>query len=251
MLILPSENVTSIRMSGGGDVVINHLFGRRIETLVQEGFVDALIVDSEDGFSQLGDMRKFLSEELGLPERNLIKHVMDGFPEDFDLNISSLADWNRRNTDVTLVAIPSKRSDSKLKGIVMAPYEGSKCYKQFAFPEYSRPYRDFFYNVSYEAISYVFNKWGAKNIGLTHLARMRIHEDVTTCQIEAICHFCDDHTGIESFTFTDIFDGNVPIKIAKEFNGKNDRGQHRAIATELHSKLGCEFITINFPRAVC
>lgn len=248
MLILPSENVTSIRMKCGDDVAINHLFRHRIETLVQEGFVDALVVDSEEGFSQLGDMRKFLSEELGLPERNLIKHVMDGFPEDFELNISSLADWNRRNTDVTLVAIPSRRSSSKLKGIVISPYEGSKCYRPFAFPEHSRPYRDFFYNVSYEAISYVFNKWGARNIGLTHLARMRIHEDVTTCQIEAICHFCDDHPGIESFAFTDIFDGNVPIKIANELNDKKDRGQHRAIFTEIDSIIGCDFITLKILR---
>lgn len=245
-MILTSENVTSIRMLTGDDIVINYFYNYRIETLVEQGLIDTIVVDSEDGFSQLGEMREFLSKELGLPKRNLIKHVMDGFPEDFEFNISSLADWNRRNPDITLLAIPSQRPDSRLKGIMISPYEGSECYKKFANPEYSKPYRDFFYNVSYEAISYVFNIWGAKKIGLTHLARMRIHPDVTACQIEALCHFCDTCRGIESFSFTDIFDRNTPITIAKNFNRIKERGAHREVRTEIETKIGCEFIKINF-----
>jgi hypothetical protein len=75
---------------------------------------------------------------------------------------------------------------------------------------------------------------------------MRTHLDVTTCQIEATCHFCDEHKGIESFTFTDIFDPNKPIEIAKTFNALKDRGAHRHIRLEKEIKFGCDFIRIKW-----
>ena len=245
-MILNKENVTSIRTRLGEDVVINYLQNCSINTLVEEGLIDTIIVDSEDGFSHLGMMRSFLSAELGLPERNIVKFVMDGFSNELEYNISSLADWNRSNPDITLIAIPAKRDDSRLRGIIISPYEGSHSYEKYATPKYGKPYRDYFYNVTYEAIAYAKNTWGAKKIGLMHLARMRTHLDITTCQIEAICHFCDEHKGIESFTFTDIAELNKPIEIAKNYNALKDRGTHRDIHLENEMKYGCDFIRIKW-----
>ena len=245
-MILNKENVTSIRTRLGEDVVINYLQNCSIKTLVEEGLIDTIIVDSEDGFSHLGMMRSFLSAELGLLDRNVVKWFLGGCSDELQLNISSLADWNRSNPDITLIAIPAMIEDSRLRGIIISPYEGSHSYAQYATPEYGKPYRDYFYNVTYEAIAHAKNAWGAKNIGLMHMARMRTHLDVTTCQIEAICHFCDEHKGIESFTFTDIFDPNQPVEIAKTFNALKDRGAHRHIRLEKEMKFGCEFIRIEW-----
>lgn len=245
-MILKKEDVTSIRTHLGEDVVINYLRDCGINTLVDEGLIDVIIVDSEDGLSHLGGMRVFLSEELGIPDRNLVKRVMDGLPDVLEPNIASLADWNRSNPNVILIALPAKRAISRLRGIIISPYEGSCSYEKYATPEYGKPYRDFFYNVTYEAIAYAKNTWGAKNIGLMHMARMRVHLDVTTCQIEAICHFCDENKGLESITFIDIFDSNRPIEIANTFKGLKDRGSHRNIHLEKETKFGCDFIQIKW-----
>jgi hypothetical protein len=173
-LILEPEKVGVLRSALGEDVIINHSIGFRIETLAQEGLVDAVIVDTEDGFSQLGGMRQFLAADLGLQERNLAKWALDGFPEYLERNIASLADWNRsREPEVTLVAIPSERRDGHLKGIILSPYDGSECYKQFSAPTCRRTNRDFMYNVTYEAIQYTYTTWHARRIGITHLSRSK------------------------------------------------------------------------------
>jgi hypothetical protein len=224
-----------------------------METLAPSGLIDAIIVDTEDGFSQLGGMRRYVAADLGLQERNLVKWVLDGFPEKLERNIASLADWNRsRDPEVTLVAIPSERRDGHLKGIILSPYEGSECYKQFSAPDYWLTYRDFMYNVTYEAISYVYWAWNARRIGLTHLSRSKYgghHRwDVTTCQVEAIAHFCGEHKGIESFTFVDDIEGNSPLAIMQDFNASPDIGVHRTIQTkELHF-WGINFIDLEWSR---
>lgn len=121
-LILEAESVGVLQTRLGEDIIINHPVGYRPQTLAERGLIDCVIVDTEDGFSQLGMMRHFLSEDLGLTERNLVKYVLDGFPDTLERNISSLADWNRfQNPEVTLVAIPSERQDSHSKGLILAP----------------------------------------------------------------------------------------------------------------------------------
>ena len=112
--------------------------------LARAGRVDSFIVATEEGFSPLGGGLAFFSEDLGISGRE-IKH---------------LADWNRfQNPKVSLVALRSRRAGSLLRGLVLAASESSESYKQFAVPRYGRPYRDFYYNVTYEAIAYVCGQW--------------------------------------------------------------------------------------------
>lgn len=251
--LLRPECVGVLRTRLGEAVIINHSVGYRIETIVRGDLVDAIIVDTEDGFSQLGGMRQFLAANLGLQERNLVKWVLDGFPEKLERNIASLADWNRsREPEVTLVAIPSERQDGLLKGIILSPFDGSECYKRFSAPDYWLTHRDFMYNVTYEAISYAYRAWNARRIGLTHLSRSKYgghhRRDVTTCQVEAIAHFCGDHQGIESFAFIDDIEGNSPLAIVQEFNALGDIGVHRPIQTKELEFWGINFIDLEWPR---
>lgn len=80
----------------------------------------------------------------------------------------------------------------------------ARCYQKFAVPIHGRPYRDFYYNVTYEAIAFVCGKWGAKKLGISHLsASGHYHQDIATCHAEALAHFCDENPDIapESFIF--------------------------------------------------
>lgn len=252
--ILSKVRTRSLQCAQGHAVDIHHYTGSLVPLLAKHRLIDCVIVESEDGFSQLGMMRSFVSSDLGLTERDLVKHVFDGFPDDFEKNISSLADWNRfRNPNVTLVAIPSERDNSFLKGLILVPHDSSACYKQFAGWNYGtpRPYRDFFYNITYEAISHAYHKWGCKNILVTHFSsrkcRSIYHPDLTTCQLEAMVHFCKDHPNIKSFTFLDDDQGNQPLKIVEEFNELDDTGAHRKITKEITKIFDVDFINITLP----
>ncbi len=251
--LLPPEHIGVLRSRLGEDIVINHSIGYRIETLVDRDLVDVVIADTEDGFSQLGQMRQFLAADLGLDEMNVAKWALDGFPEKLERNISSLADWNRsRSPEVTLVAIPSENRDGHLKGLLLSPYDGSECYKHFSGPDYCLTHRDFMYNVTYEAISIAYRAWGAKRIGLTHLSRSKYQgmyrRDVTTCQVEAIAHFCGEHQGIESFTFIDDIEGNSPLAIVQDFNTPRDIGVHRPIQVKELVFWGLTFVDLNWAK---
>lgn len=250
-LILDADSVGVLLTLAGERIVINHPLGYRLETLAERGLVDAVIVDAEDGFSQLGGMRHFLSRDLGLVERNLVKYVLDGFPDELERNISSFADWNRARTpEVTLVAIPSERQGSHLRGLILAPYDGSECYKQFSVPTNWRTHRDFMYNVTYEAIAYAYTHWGARRIGITHFSRGKYggeyRRDLTTCQVEAMAHFCADHEGVESFTFLDDTKGNQPLEIVEEFNADRNLGEHRRIFTKSTHFWGIDFVDLEW-----
>lgn len=250
-LIFDAKRVGVLKSRLGERIIIKNPIEYRVQTLAERGAIDAVIVDTEDGFSQLGTMRRFLSEDLGLTERNLVQYVMDGFPDALERNISSLADWNRSRTpEVTLVAIPSQRQGGYLKGLILSPYDGSECYKPFANPGYGRPHRDFMYNVTYEAISHAYRNWGARHIGITHFSRGtnagRYHRDVTTCQVEAMVHFCSAHKGIESFTFLDDHEGNPLFQLVNGFNDMQDVGVHRPIRTKVVNFWGIDFIDLDW-----
>jgi hypothetical protein len=250
-LILQKENVGLFRSKLDEDIVINHIVGYRASTLAEHGLIDCIIVDAEDGFSQLGKMREFVSLDLGVERRDLVQHAFDGFPSRLERNIASLADWVRyREPEVTLVAIPSAIRDSCLKGIILSPHDGSRAYLRFAQGEYAKPHRDFIYNVTYESIAYAHLVWGAKNIGLTHFSRNKFknhyHQDLTTCQAEAIVHFCNEYRGIESITFFDDSEGNMPLKAIDEMSNNEVRSVHRPIHKETLSFWGMDFVDINW-----
>ncbi len=244
----------------GENIVINHVTEsvgysgpRSVKNLAELGLFDAIIVESEDGFSQLGQMRRFVSADLGLEERNLVRWALDGMSDKLERNISSLADWNRaRETEVTLVAIPSARAGSCLKGIILCPYDGSDCYLQYANGCYGKPYRDFIYNVTYEAIAHAYKTFGARRIAVTHFARYKYQHkyqrDLTTCQVEAMVHFCNLHRDMHSFTFLDEHPGNQPLQIVQEFNAMTDVGIHRGINTRRVIFAGISFVDLDWKK---
>ena len=236
----------------GSDLLIRHVIGYdAVKKLLQAKDVDCIVIECEDGFSQLGMIRSLISRDLGLNQRDLVQHTLDGFPEDLKNNISSLADWCRSSKDVTLVAIPSNLATSQLKGIVLCPYDAAKSYKKFSVLEFRNPYRDFMYNVTYEALSYATKKWKTKNVGIAHFTRTKMvgdfNPDTTTCQLEAVIHYCNEYPSLESVTFVDDIAGNNPIQLLEDLQRNEIIGIHRPMQTSILEYVGVEFIKLNIP----
>lgn len=197
----------------------------RLEPLAREATIDAYIVATEDGFSPLGANLQYLSADLGIPKSE----------------IKSLADWNRfENPRVTLVALRSRRQGSSLRGVVLAASETSECYKHFATPTYSRPHRDFYYNVSYEAIAYASETWDAHRLAISHLSGSgRFHEDIATCNAEALAHYFDEHpTTLDSFTFVGCCISQKHLAGISRLNAESHTGRHQPIQKQFEEGNG-------------
>lgn len=242
-----------LRNRFGDAIRISHNHSRSLEELVSAGLVDVLLIEPEDGFSLLGGAREYLSYELGLERRNLARWVADGMKADFKLNISSLADWARyTDPDVTLIGIPSQNLESPIKGLILLPYEGSRCYKQFAQPKYGKPYRDFFYNVTWEGMYFAYTVLGARKFAISHLSctkylREGFRMDITRSQIDALLHFCDEFRGISEIIFWDDFAGNYPIEALTWMKPEEFLSKHRQIQRIYERRMGVEFISLFWP----
>ncbi|MCE9551383.1 MAG: hypothetical protein K8R50_10375 [Betaproteobacteria bacterium] len=188
-----------------------------IKTLSSKGVVDTLITAADEGFTPLGFASTFLEQDLGVP-----------FAE-----IRSLADWSRsRNDQVTVIGIPSRRKDSQLRGLILAPCENSISYRRYAKPQYGKPFRDFYYNVTYEAIALAHAEWGAQKFAMSHLSLSnRFHEDIATCNAEALAHFCDENpnAGIESFVFTGCCIEKSHLNGIARLNAESKTGHHHPV----------------------
>jgi hypothetical protein len=236
------------------DLAIHHTTNLRLEQLLDQGSVDCFIADSEDGFSQLGEERRFLSEELGYPDTSLHKWMIEGYPDRLEPSIGQLADWCReRSPEITLAVIPSRRLDSRLKGLVLSPHDGSKSYLQFANGEWARPHRDFMYSVTWECLYQACHRLGARHPAVTHLSRVKTWKEqfkweVTCCQVEAALTFHEQYAALESITFFDPFPGNRVAEAMRHFESGPYRSPHRPITRYSTEQWGIHFVTIDWRR---
>jgi hypothetical protein len=238
--------------SAGDETYVAHHVHNRFDHLIDSGLMDTLLIEPEDGFSQLGGVRTALESLLGLQSRDLVAWGLNGCPSTFEPNIPSLADFARSDDpDITLTAIASRKENSPMKGLVLVPYESSRCYLRYSNP-YSKPYRDFFYNVTYEALYYAYHVWGSRQFAITHLSREKIFghykPDVTTCQAEAVRHFCELYRGVKSVVFWDTTKGNRPIYEISRFDEELDQGAHRLVERSIEKQFGIDFIRIEIAR---
>ena len=225
-------HVAALESQAGARIEVTFDSGT-LEPLVRKGTADVYIVATEDGFSPLGANRRYLSADLGIPESE----------------IKQLADWNRfENSQVTLVALRSRRSGSSLRGVILAASETSECYKRFATPTYSQPHRDFYYNVTYEAIAYASQTWGARRFAISHLsASGNFHEDIATCNAEALAHYCDEHpTALDSFAFVGCCISQHHLAGISRLNTESRTGKHRSISTQNENRDGHVLVHTNW-----
>ncbi|MBV5300430.1 MAG: hypothetical protein J0649_01405 [Methylococcales bacterium] len=171
------KKLALIKTETGNTIQIGYDFESVLSELVYGDKVDFAIISTENGFSPLGRNIDFISAELNIDRQE----------------ITQIANWNRfENSKVSFVVLPSKNLSSKLRGVILAASGSSKCYEKYSSLSYSLPYRDFYYNVAYESISYAAQILGAQKISMSHLsASGQFHKDIATCVAEALAHFCD------------------------------------------------------------
>lgn len=217
----------TLQTNHGRRTAIGYDFHAFFKKLAERGEADVAIVSTEEGFSPLGASRDFFEQDLGIS---------------YEREIKPLANWNRFDNDrVTLVALASRRPESLLRGIILAPGNNTRCYEPFARSFDPRPNRDFYYNVSYEAIAHLCGDWGARKIAISHLSGCgQFHEDIATCHAEALAHYCDGHpaTAPDSFVFCGCCITPEHLQGIQRLNAEGKTTVHRPIqvATEIEGQ---------------
>jgi hypothetical protein len=167
-----SQEVGSVR-----SIAVSTLIGYSgcsgLEALIASGHVDTLLTSTETVLSPFP--HDLISTELRIPKRELYRW----------------AEQVSTSRAVTLIALASRRSDSRLMGTILMPYGTSECYKALVAPEHrGLPYHDFYYNITSEGISWSAMNWSSRRIATTHLSGcgQSFHPDIPLTQCEAILH---------------------------------------------------------------
>ena len=217
--------------------VIGFDFQSLFEDLALRGDTDVAIVSSEEGFSPLGRSRDFFERELGIS---------------YDDEIKPIARWNQYiNEKITVIALANRNPKSSLLGVLLAPGENCRSYSSFASRYSRKPNRDYYYNISYESIYYACYVWGARKLSISHLsASGRFHEDMATCHVEALHHFCDRWPKLapESFTFTGCCINQNHLSGIKKLNAEELIVGHRLINVETESVGSAVLLHLNWDR---
>jgi hypothetical protein len=226
------KQIAKLYSNSGVALTLGYDFESSFQELVDKRQADCFILATEYGFSPLGLAGDVIAKELDLNAGNIVK----------------IADWNRfENEKVSLIGI-SKRAYSNpsfLKGSVLAASETSISYQQFKSD--SKPSRDFFYNVTYEAIYYAVHTLKARKLTISHLsAAGNYHADIATCTAEALAHFHDEFPGmIDSFMFVGCCINEAHLKGIKALNREGAVSRHRPIKVTAERKSIFDIISLD------
>jgi hypothetical protein len=136
------------------------------------------------------------------------------------MNLKEVYRWATMVHDapiITLIGLRSRIAGSKLKGVVLTPFSRSASYKSAVEPRLrGRPWKDFYYQVTYESLLHATTQWQAARVVTTHLAGAgeRGHADMQGCQCEAVVHLVRgaNQVALKSFCFQGCCCGAIPRK---------------------------------------
>lgn len=213
---------------------VGYDFNNSLRVLAENGEVDTYIIPSDLDCYHISEAMTFFSEDLNIEQQE----------------IRDLADWNRtENHEISLIGLPSRNNKGRLRGIILAACETAECYKQFAPPLYSKPYRDFYYNVAYESIVYASKKLNANKLAMSHLSGCcHFHENIATCVAEALAHFCDieQDQQIESFMYVGGCVWRSHLEGIENLNREGRITRHRNIRTWNTTRNGFDVVSMDW-----
>ena len=121
-----------ITNDAGGVVSVEHILSLTIDELVRSRKIDCLIIECEQGFSQLGQIEDFLTMDLALATNPNLQWEVDGIKEKIYPTLRGLADWARyRSPEIPHVGSTHPNLGGLLKGNLLSLYEGSRSYTRF------------------------------------------------------------------------------------------------------------------------
>jgi hypothetical protein len=188
-----------------------------LDSLLASDSIDTLITSAEGGLGPLPV--GFLCNELAVSRSEIIRWANE---------ISSLS-------TVTMVALRSRKPGGKLRGAILVPFGTADCCKALVAPENrGLPWRDLYYNVTFESIAYACKSWGSAKFVTHHLSGcgQAYHPHIPGCQVEALAHFAkQEHADkVQSFRFLDCCCGTIKRNSFDDVSeAVNSLGSHRAI----------------------
>ena len=139
--------------------------------------IDALIIETNYGFNDLGLHANHIENLMGIDEDTL----------------RSYADSLMNELLPTVDILPTQDKFSTLKAIALVSSPNCRSYKPFE-SKGARPNKDFFYNIAYESLA-ALSKMGLKRIGIAGLTgSLRFIDDhqYKNAIAEAVCHAAHD-----------------------------------------------------------
>ena len=223
------EDSCSLAFADGRYVIAEQ--GRLLAQSLESGNIDGLVVEALWGFNDLGGYGRIIAELLGLSEERILDACFE----------------NQKQENPTLLCIESVVDGSPLKGAVLVPVQSDHCYRRWAEPFYGRPYRDFYYNVSYEALKFLADL-GCTNLGIAGITGSMSYygdSDVANCVAEAIVHCAINNQQLARVV--SVGDGPSIVEALKYFNDHPERmGAHRDIQRKFNPKDGITQIVLTW-----
>jgi len=194
--------------------------------------MDALVIETNWGFNDLGIYGKYIAQAMDIDEYTFRFY---GEP----LIKESLP---------TIDVVPSLSPNPTLKAVALVSTPNCEAYEPFKGSS-GRPSKDFFYNITYEALSALV-LMGCTNIGIAGLTGSLLYVDDSQYKnavAEAICHIAHDFPRLKRIQILsngpDISHG---INYFNEFT--QESGLHKKISIEKNDCYGLKRITLNIPR---
>ena len=220
------EDSCTINFTGGHSLTVEQ--GQPLAESLISGKIDGLIIEALWGFNDLGGYGRIICKLLGIEEARIREECV--------INLDRI--------DPTLILIKSTADQSTLKAVVLVPTQNGRSYQRWVEPMgHRRPYRDFYYNVSYESIKLLADL-GCSNIGIAgitgSLAHYR-HIDVGNSIADGIVHYALKNPHIRCVA--SIGDGPSIVSAIKYYKAQPEMIEmHREI--RLHKNHGNEITTI-------
>jgi hypothetical protein len=223
------NQVTNL-LCGGRIVPIGEKQGL-VETLEYDN-VDGLVVEGLWGFNDLGGFGGVIAQKLGVSAKQL----------------RSIGEEIEPRNGLTIVGVKSRVAGAKFKGIALVPTQNSVGYRERAVPLYGRPYRDFYYNVAYEAMALLIDI-GCKDIAIAGITGSEVlvgDPDIGNCVAEAIVHIAQDFQELR--TVCSVGNGPRLSPGIDYFNRHPEQlGSHREIAKQTSVRGQVVLVTLELP----
>ncbi|MEA9602033.1 hypothetical protein VC188_07835 [Polynucleobacter sp. MG-28-Ekke-A2] len=208
------------------------IFERISKEIELNSGVDGLMIETNWGFNDLGIHGQYIAQAMGIDE------------DVFRFYAESLMKEQLPTIDI----IPTQSLTPTLKAIALVSTPNCESYKPF-YGNTERPSKDFFYNVTYEALAALIGI-GCKDIsiaGLTGSLLFTEDPQYKNAVAEATSHIAHDFPTLEKIQIVS-YGPDISFGI-NYFNAhKEETGLHKKIVVKSKDWFGIKRIALDIPR---